>query len=212
MDSSTDIDYLKATQLNQFRPANKNDSNFLVPLVAISSGGVWPAVWKALAYDGETVEASGARYLTNPLSDLSVDNTILAESNVNPIGAMIRYREKSLSSNEPESHGHPPLPRDLINALQPYRELSDPDSLFIAELCLLPEARGQGFGSRFLEYAREEADAQGLPRITLRVFSDNVGAVRLYERSGFEISDQRPVVRHPDIKVAGSVLLMSCKL
>lgn len=195
--------------MNRFRPADRADADFLVPLVAESSGGVWPAVWKALAYDGESVEASGTRYLADASNDLSIANTILAESDGIRIGAMISYREENVTPNGSESRDHSPLPRDLIEALKPYRDLSDPDSLFIAELCCLPEARGQGLGTQFLACARESAASRGLPRVSLRVFSDNVGAVRLYERSGFQIVDRRPVMPHPDIKVVGSVLLMS---
>ena len=194
---------------NCFRPADRADADFLVSLVAESSGGVWPAIWNALAREGESVEASGTRYLADTSNDLSIANTILAESDGVRTGAMISYREKNVAPNASESRDHSRLPRDLTDALKPYRDLSDPDSLFIAELCCLPEARGQGLGTRFLACARESAASRGLPRVSLRVFSDNVGAVRLYERCGFQIVDRRPVVPHPDITVAGSVLLMS---
>ena len=39
--------------------ADRDDAGFLLALIAESSGGVWPAVWKALASENESVEASG---------------------------------------------------------------------------------------------------------------------------------------------------------
>ena len=198
--------------MNSFRAAEQIDASFLVPLVAESSGGVWPAVWKAFAQNGESVEKAGARYLANPENNLSVDNTILVESNGIRIGAMISYRENPVVGKSDESRARSPLPRDLFDALQPYRELSDPNSLFISELCLLSEARGQGLGTRLLEHARESAAEQSLPRVTLRVFSANTGAVRLYERFGFRQISELPILPHPDIQVAGSVILMSHSL
>lgn len=198
--------------MSEFRRADAGDARFLVPLVSESSGGVWPAVWKALANDGESVEDSGARYLTDSSNDLSVKNTILIELDGVRVGAMIAYREANPTSAESSSSGRRALPLDLTAALQPYRELSDPNSLFIAELCCLPEARGRGLGAQLLHYAKQSAASQGLPCVSLRVFSENTGAVRLYERSGFHVLGQRPVVPHPDIPVGGSVLFMSCSL
>lgn len=85
--------------MKHYRSAKKDDASFLVPLVAISSGGVWPAVWNALAYEGESIEDSGTRYLADPSNDLSVDNTTLAELDGKRIGALITYQEKDLSSS-----------------------------------------------------------------------------------------------------------------
>ncbi|MBT8083670.1 MAG: GNAT family N-acetyltransferase [Woeseia sp.] len=198
--------------MNGFRTAANKDAGFLVPLVSESSGGVWPAVWRALADAGESVEQSAIRYLTKPSNKLSVKNTTLAEANDSRVGAMIIYQEDPVSLNENDDCDQPPLPRDLFDALQPYRELSDPNSLFIAEICLLHKARGQGLGSRFLDYAKKLTIEKKLPRVSLRVFSANLGAVRLYERNGFQIEDQRPVIAHPDIKIEESVLLMSCSV
>ncbi len=196
----------------KFRPAASEDARFLTPLVAESSGGVWPAVWKALAGENETAEAYGVKYLADPANDLSLKNTVVAEADGRRIGAMIFYREGHASMNEADSGMRPALPAELTDALRPYRELSDPESLFIAEICFLPEARGKGLGTRLLQYALDAAIEAGLPRVTLRVFSLNQGAVRLYQRIGFEIVGERPVIPHPDIRVAGSVYLMSYAL
>lgn len=196
----------------EFRQADVRDATFLVPLIAEASGGVWPAMWRALANDGETVEESGARYLADLANKLSVENTIVAELEGVRVGMMSCYQEESRLSSAQDSGGQVALPTDLTLALKPYRELSDPHSLFVAELCCLEEARGKGLGTRLLNQAKREALSLGLPRVTLRVFSENTGAIRLYERSGFHMVDQRVVIAHSDIAVSGSVLLMSCAL
>lgn len=193
-----------------FRTATQEDAGFLVPLVTDSSGGVWNAVWRAVAREGESVVDSGARYLADTTHDLSYKNTVITERDGVAIGAMISYQEKADDTAGDDASGkQAPLPQALADALQPYRQLTDPDSLFIAELCLLPAARGQGVGTLLLERANSDALQQGLPCITLRVFKDNVGAVRLYERFGFTRQGELPVIPHPDIQVGGNVLLMS---
>jgi len=191
--------------MRQFRAADITDASFLVPLVSVSSGGVWPALWRVFANDGESVEKSGTRYLADTSNDLSIKNAVIAMLKDQPIGAMISYQEQSKASTTGDSR----VPQDLNDALQPYRELTDPDSLFISELCLLPESRGQGVGSLFLDHAKQLAAKSGLPKVSLRVFSSNVGAVRLYTRSGFDITGERPVIAHPDIDISGSVFLMT---
>jgi ribosomal protein S18 acetylase RimI-like enzyme len=196
----------------EFRQADVRDATFLVPLIAEASGGVWPAMWKALAYEGETVEQSGARYLADLSNKLSIVNTVVAELDGVRVGMMSRYQEERRVSGARDSGSQVALPADLTSALKPYRELSDADSFFVAELCCLEEARGKGLGSRLLDQAKREAVSLGLPRVTLRVFSKNTGAIRLYERSGFHTVEQRVVIAHPDIAVGGSVLLMSCAL
>ncbi len=201
---------MNTTDTTRIRSASLEDASFLVPLIAESSGGVWPAVWKALAEEGESTEAFATKYLADPDNDLSVKNTILVESNEGRLGAMTSYREYSITSDASSNARDHSLPVELASALLPYRELSDPNSLFIAEVCLLPEARGKGLGKRLLEHARDLAIEMGLPNVTLRVFSANTGAIRLYERSGFKLVDSRPVIPHPDIKITGSVFLMSC--
>jgi len=194
--------------MNLIRGANPGDARFLVPLVAISSGGVWPALWRVFADDGESVEDSGAQYLANSSNDLSVRNTVIAEMNGHRVGAMISYQEGNRPSENDDVSSS--LPPQLNKALQPYRELTDPDSLFISELCLLAESRGKGIGSHLIDHAKKTAIDRNLPRVTLRVFSSNTGAVRLYKRSGFDVTGERRIVSHPDINISGSVLLMSC--
>lgn len=196
---------MRGNTVSDIRPARPQDAAFMVPLVAESSGGVWPAMWHALARDGESTDAAGERYLADVSNDLSVRNAVVAASGTERLGMMIAYQEQAPATAADTDSGLDPM---LLAALAPYRELRDPDSLFIAELCCLPRARGQGLGGRLLAHAYERAAGSGLGAVSLRVFSENTGARRLYERSGFEVAGERAVIPHPAIRVGGSVLLM----
>lgn len=55
-------------------------------------------------------------------------------------------------------------------------------------VCVLPEARGQGLGRELLAWAIAEARAAGAKQLMLKVYPENDGAVRLYERAGFSLS------------------------
>lgn len=58
------------------------------------------------------------------------------------------------------------------------------DMTFVA---VAEHARGRGVGDRLVRDTLRWATAQGLTRVELRVWPDNVAAIRLYERYGFEI-------------------------
>lgn len=52
---------------------------------------------------------------------------------------------------------------------------------------LVPEARGQGLGTRLLAAAIAKARAKGVTRVELTVRVDNLNAKALYERFGFVV-------------------------
>lgn len=51
---------------------------------------------------------------------------------------------------------------------------------------LLPEIRGQGFGTRLLQTALKHARELGLEQIELSVYTDNLAAIHLYRKCGFQ--------------------------
>lgn len=67
-------------------------------------------------------------------------------------------------------HGHP----------EPQRAHSGEFGMSTAQ-----QWRGRGVGTRLLERLLEWAREQHMERVELRVFSNNTGAIRLYERFGF---------------------------
>ena len=67
-------------------------------------------------------------------------------------------------------------------------------SWYINALGVQPEARGRGLGARLLAEADALARAAGLDAVSLIASDVNVGAIRLYERNGFEVVASRPKV------------------
>ncbi len=64
----------------------------------------------------------------------------------------------------------------------------------ITQLCVLPEARGQGVGYELMRRALDELAGYGCAKVSLTVTSANEGAIALYERLGF--SRQREFAAH----------------
>ncbi len=64
--------------------------------------------------------------------------------------------------------------------------LKDVKTLFIDDLCVDKEARGQKLGEKLYQFALDYAKELGCYNLTLHVWNDNAGAVRFYERLGMK--------------------------
>ena len=59
-------------------------------------------------------------------------------------------------------------------------------TLFIDDLCVDKEARGQKLGEKLYQFALDYAKELGCYNLTLHVWNDNAGALRFYERLGMK--------------------------
>lgn len=73
------------------------------------------------------------------------------------------------------------------------KEVSENDSpqkpvktLFIDDLCVDKDARGQKLGEKLYHFALDYAKEKGSYNVTLHVWNDNAGALRFYERLGMK--------------------------
>lgn len=70
-------------------------------------------------------------------------------------------------------------------ALSPLERPVAAGTLLMDGICVAPDARGQGLGTRLLHAIKSEAAARGLDRVRLDVIDSNPRARALYEREGF---------------------------
>ena len=69
----------------------------------------------------------------------------------------------------------------------------------LLNLCIAPEAQGQGLGTRLLSYLLDRARARACDEVFLEVRDSNGAARRLYRRAGFqEIGRRRGYYPGPD--------------
>lgn len=59
-------------------------------------------------------------------------------------------------------------------------------TLFIEDLCVDENARGQKIGEQLYQFAENFAQEIGCYNLTLNVWNDNAGALRFYERLGLK--------------------------
>jgi ribosomal protein S18 acetylase RimI-like enzyme len=182
-----------------FRKATKDDCRAIARLFQLSSGGVADYVWSGLEAPGLSLLEIGAGRYAREDTPFSYQNCVMAERD----GAVLGMLHSYPMTADPE-----PAPEPLDPVLRPYAELEVAGSLYVAGMAFLPEHRNQGLGTRLLSVALERARDRGLGSLSLLVFEQNAGALRLYQRNGYETVDRRPVVAHPLIHYTGDVLLM----
>jgi len=188
-----------------FRAATAEDSRSIAELFRISSDGVVDYVWMTLTseYPGlEPVEIGAVRYAGEE-GNFSYTNCVLAEREAEVIGQLCTYPVVA-SAEEPDE------PMDPI--LEPYARLEVPGTLYISSLALFDGFRGMGLGTEMISIARDQARERGFDALSLLVFEQNTGAVKLYEREGFREVDRAPVVPHPLINHTGDVLMMTASV
>ena len=73
--------------------------------------------------------------------------------------------------------------------LNRYFPKTDKNEFFICNLAVHEDFRRQGVGQRLLEKAQTLAREEGLPKLSLFVEVDNPGAIKLYEKYGFKVTN-----------------------
>ena len=64
-------------------------------------------------------------------------------------------------------------------------------SLFIDDLCVDQEARGQHIGESLFEYVKSEAKQLGCYEVTLNVWAGNTPAEKFYEKMGMRTKERQ---------------------
>ena len=62
----------------------------------------------------------------------------------------------------------------------------DKDYFYLDDFCVAGAYRGRGLGSEFLKKAEEYAKERNIPAICLHVEKSNTGAMKLYEKNGYD--------------------------
>ncbi|WP_422031997.1 GNAT family N-acetyltransferase [Roseovarius sp.] len=182
-----------------FRLARESDAPQLADLVNFAGEGLPLHIWTGLAGAGEDPWEIGR---ARQAAKAGEGQIVVADFGQGAVAGLTGYR----IGPEPESIGadFPPL-------FRPLQELEKEalDSWYVNVLACYPEHRGKGLGSQLLDIAEEIGRAEGVPRMSVIVASDNTGARRLYERHGYRQTAERPCEKGSwDTETERWVLLM----
>jgi ribosomal protein S18 acetylase RimI-like enzyme len=187
------------------RMATREDAREIAKLIAISSDGVAEIEWHEQA-DIENCSPLDIGELTyqNPEGDYSFNKATILEINGEVAGMLLAFGMPEAEPRNPENR--PAI--DDENVFAPYIYLEEPNSWYICGVALYPQHRGHGVGTRLMALANDQAEEGGFTTLSLVAFEQNEGAVSLYEKLGYNVVDQSPIVLHPLIHYEGNALLM----
>ncbi|NGP53515.1 GNAT family N-acetyltransferase [Thioalkalivibrio sp. XN8] len=188
----------------RLRKAAPADGPVLAELLNAAGEGLPLHLWSLMAGPGEDPMAVGARRAAGTEGGFSHRHAHVAMVDERVAGMLLGYPLPDPCDTSGLAAA-PPVVRPLLEL-----EARAPGSWYVNAVAALPQFRGRGVGTFLMNIAEFLARAAGAPATSLVVAEDNAGAMRLYQRLGYEVLDRRPVARFPGCHHTGDWLLM-CK-
>lgn len=171
------------------RAGRLDDAHILSELINYAGEGMPLYLWESMRENGETAWDVGRRRASRETGSFSYRNAVMAVRNGHVVGALIGY----VIGDAPEQieHDTPAMFVPLIelenNALKTW---------YVNVLAVTPEVRGLGVGSHLLDHADTIGSGLGKPGMSVIVSDANSGALRLYDRHGYEQTATQPMVKN----------------
>lgn len=188
------------------RRAMPTDAKNLASLINLAGEGIPNWLWNQACVEGQTPLEVGIERAKRKTGGFSYKHALIAERNGQSKGMVLSY---AIDEEPSENLDDLPAPIAPFVAL----EKLSVGTWYINALAVFGEAQGQGIGSRLLMAAEDVAHSAGFTEMSIQVYGQNIGAVRLYERHGYKFAASEPVRRHPcPPYYTGEVLLLKKSL
>jgi ribosomal protein S18 acetylase RimI-like enzyme len=185
------------------RQATRADCPAIAELALMAGEGIPAYFWEASRKSGQTLLEVGALNAASDTENFSWRHASLGVLDNAIAGMLLAYRLPSADTTDDLAE-YPAFIRPLIEL-----EGCVPESFYINMLATYPEFRGRSVGTRLMEQVDRMAREADCTLSSLEVFDENTGALRLYERLGYEVVEQRAVIPHACHPYTGSILLLT---
>jgi len=185
------------------RQATKADCRAIAELALMAGEGIPAYFWEQSRQPGQEIEDVGTQNAASDTENFSWRNVHLAVNGNAVAGMLLAYRLPDAEHAE-DLEEFPAFIRPLIEL-----EHCVPGSFYINMLATYPEYRNQAVGTTLMGLTDKLAATAGCSLLSVEVFEQNAGALRLYRRLGYAIVDKRPVVPHPCHPYTGDVVLLT---
>jgi len=173
----------EASETLSFRMAELEDCELMAAWIVEASGGIMSYLLGDLLLGG-TPEALVGLAVCDENATMGYPNILLAEISGEPAAALVGYDSKR--------YGLPDtllsfVPRERVDGLGELMTFPLPPGFYLQTVIVSSSFRGTGLGGKLLPQAGLWASALGFSTLLLHVWQDNAPAIRLYEKSGFEV-------------------------
>ena len=187
----------------EIRSATEQDCRAIAELALMAGEGIPAYFWAQSQRPGQTIEEVGAQNAASETDNFSYRNVQVAMIEGQIAGMLLAYRLPAAEDADD--------PADYPDFIRPLIELEQcvPESFYINMLATYPDYRNRAVGSTLMEYANKLAARAGCEQLSVEVFAQNDGALRLYQRLGYRIADTRQVIPHPCHPYTGELVLLT---
>lgn len=192
----------------KYRPGEKGDSGKIAELISIASGGTVEYLFHDLIPGMSPVQVV-ARNLENDHYPHSYRSATVAVDGNTVVGMALSY-PSSYHKITDEMRGF--FPAERIEHFQSFFSSRVENTWLLDALGVMESHRRRGIGEKLISLTKEKALENGYNALSLIVFKDNVFAIRLYERTGFEIVRKVELRGNEFIKHEDGCLLMKCEI
>lgn len=170
----------------QIRQATIQDAPSIAPLIYEAIGDIANQLTNQTTVDGAIAGIQTLIEQTN--NRHTYLNTYVAEENGKLLGVVVLYDGATGNRLDAE---HARAYKIDIDA-----EAHD-DEYYIDTICVHPDARGQGIGTRLLAFAEDTGRTKGYKKLSLNVELKKIKAKKLYERIGFVVTEPWTIIGEP---------------
>lgn len=187
----------------EIREATIDDCRSIAELALIASDGIPAYLWEQSRKNGQQLLDVGIQSLKSETEKFSYRNVHVAEVDNVVAGMILAYRLPD--KEDADSIG------DYPEFLQPVIELEQcvPGSFYINMLATYPKYRNISIGTSLMGIVDDLAENANSELISVQVFEQNVRAVRLYKRLGYNTVETRPVIEHVSHPYTSNVVLLT---
>jgi ribosomal protein S18 acetylase RimI-like enzyme len=189
----------------KIRKATLEDCKTIAELALMAGEGIPAYFWAPSKKEGQDITDVGAMNLRSESGNFSYRNTIVAQIDSNIAGMLLAYKLPP-PGHEEKLSDYPEFIRPLIEL-----EQCVPNSYYINMIATYPEFRGQSVGTTLMATVPRAAIDADCEVISIQVFEQNEGALKLYQKLGYKIAERRPVVPHACHPYTGGDVILLTK-
>ncbi len=175
-------------------------------LIDIAGEGIPSWLWNQSVTAEQSPLDVGTERARRETGGFCYKNAVVLRAGHDVAGMMLGYPIERAPEDDPDDLPAPVAPFVAL-------EKHSVGSWYINALAVFPEYRGKGMGSLLLRQAENRAKQTSFRELSIQVYAQNFGAVRLYERHGFKTVLDEPVREHPcQPYYTGDVLLLKKRI